>query len=216
MQRQDNYNRKMNEPCDPSCPAAIQFMAMAGVEQQSSNAIYVHSNNLAMQYVVQSNNLAMQYMYNPTIQQSHNLAMHYMCNPTIWQCNICAMLQSGNAFFWATICNRTQRNFITSSHHAFLISGCWPTITVGGASSWGWMHFFSYLWLTQLHRQTFLFISDQLQLLQAPKCLLSGIPMKSESYHFSIINLKCKESSCYRCIKRVFFLSLLFHKWIKR
>ena len=151
-----------------------------------------------------------------SVVQSHNLAMHYMCNPTILQCNICVMLQSGNALFWATICNRTQRNFIASSHHAFLISGCWPTITVGGASSWGWMHFFSYLWLTQLHRQTFLFISDQLQLLQAPKCLLSGIPMKSESYHFSIINLKCKESSCYRCIKRVFFLSLLFHKWIKR
>ena len=37
--RQDNHNRKMNEPCDPSCTAAIQFMAMAGVEQQSSNAI---------------------------------------------------------------------------------------------------------------------------------------------------------------------------------
>ena len=38
-QRQDNHNRKMNEPCDPSCPAAIQFMAMTGVEQQSKNAI---------------------------------------------------------------------------------------------------------------------------------------------------------------------------------
>ena len=38
-QRQDNHNRKMNEPCDPSCPGAIQFMAMAGVEQQSNNAI---------------------------------------------------------------------------------------------------------------------------------------------------------------------------------
>ena len=37
-ERQDNHNRKMNEPCDPSCPAAIQFMAMAGVEQQSGNA----------------------------------------------------------------------------------------------------------------------------------------------------------------------------------
>ena len=60
--RQDNHNRKMNEPCDPSCPAAIQFMAMAGVEEQSSNAIYVQSNNLAMQYVVQSINLAMQYV----------------------------------------------------------------------------------------------------------------------------------------------------------
>ena len=112
----------------------------------------------------------------------NNLAMQYMCNPTIWQCNICAIQQYGNAWSWVTICNRTQRNFqpvggIASSHHAFLISGCWPTITVGGASSWGWMHFFSYLWLTHLHRQTFLFISDQLQLLQAPKCLLSGITM---------------------------------------
>ena len=136
------------------------------------------------------------------VVQSHNLAMHYMCNPTILQCNICVMLQSGNALFWATICNRTQRNFITSSHHAFLISGCWPTITVGGASSWGWMHFFSYLWLTQLHRQTFLFISDQLQLLQAPKCLLSGIPMKLERYHFGIISLRCKESSFYRDLLR--------------
>ena len=38
--------------------------------QQSDNAVYVQSNNLAMQYVV----------------QSHNLAMHYMCNATIWQC----------------------------------------------------------------------------------------------------------------------------------
>ena len=37
--RQDNHNRKINELYDPSCPGAIQFMAMAGVEQQSNNAI---------------------------------------------------------------------------------------------------------------------------------------------------------------------------------
>ena len=46
----------MNEPCDPSCTAAIQFMAMAGVEQQSSNAIYM-CNPTIWQCMVLSNNL---------------------------------------------------------------------------------------------------------------------------------------------------------------
>ena len=92
-QRQDNHNRKMNELCDPSCPGAIQFMAMAGVEQQSSNAIYVQSNNMAMQY---------------------------MCNATVWQCIFLSNnLQQNSKEFYNILPSCISYLWLLTHHHSW-------------------------------------------------------------------------------------------------